>query len=101
VNFFRLLEARPALARLLGLILSHAETLAEELARRPELFDGLIDATALDPVADTATLAREMSAGADYQARLDHVRRVVGEKRFALGTQIVSGVSDPLAVSAG
>ncbi|MFX6019368.1 hypothetical protein ABTF08_21060, partial [Acinetobacter baumannii] len=55
VNFFRLLEARPALARLLGLILSHAETLAEELARRPELFDGLIDATALDPVADTAT----------------------------------------------
>lgn len=101
VNFFRLLEARPALARLLGLILSHAETLAEELARRPELFDGLIDATALDPVADTATLAREMAAGADYQARLDHVRRVVGEKRFALGTQIVSGVSDPLAVSAG
>ena len=101
VNFFRLLEARPALARLLGLILSHAETLAEELARRPELFDGLIDATALDPVADSATLAREMSAGADYQARLDHVRRVVGEKRFALGTQIVSGVSDPLAVSAG
>ncbi|MCY1168472.1 Glutamate-ammonia-ligase adenylyltransferase [compost metagenome] len=101
VNFFRLLEARPALARLLGLILSHAETLAEELARRPELFDGLIDATALDPVADTATLAREMAAGADYQARLDHVRRVVGEKRFALGTQIVSGASDPLAVSAG
>ena len=101
VNFFRLLEARPALARLLGLILSHAETLAEELARRPELFDGLIDATALDPVADLATLAAEMSAGADYQGRLDHVRRVVGEKRFALGTQIVSGVSDPLAVSAG
>ncbi|RUN76794.1 glutamine-synthetase adenylyltransferase [Sphingomonas sp. TF3] len=101
VNFFRLLEARPALARLLGLILSHAVTLAEELARRPELFDGLIDATALDPVADLATLAAEMSAGADYQGRLDHVRRVVGEKRFALGTQIVSGVSDPLAVSAG
>lgn len=101
VNFFRLLEARPALARLLGLILSHAVTLAEDLARRPALFDGLIDATALDPVADLATLAAEMSAGADYQGRLDHVRRVVGEKRFALGTQIVSGASDPLSVSAG
>ena len=101
VNFFRLLEARPALARLLGLILSHAVTLAEELARRPELLDGLIDATALDPVGDVATLAAEMTGGADYQAQLDHVRRTVGEKRFALGTQIVAGVADPLDVSAG
>ena len=101
VNFFRLLEARPALARLLGLILSHADTLAEELARRPELLDGLIDATALDPVGDVATLAAEMTGGADYQAELDHVRRTVGEKRFALGTQIVAGVADPLDVSAG
>ena len=101
VNFFRLLEARPALARLLGLILSHAETLAEDLARRPELIDGLIDATALDPVEDVAMLAGEMRGGADYQAQLDHVRRVVGEKRFALGTQIIAGVSDPLIVSAG
>ncbi len=101
VNFFRLLEARPALARLLALILSHAVTLAEELARRPDLIDGLIDATALSPVGDVAALASEMTLVADYQVLLDHVRRVVGEKRFALGTQIVAGVSDPLAVSAG
>ncbi|WP_277968705.1 DUF294 nucleotidyltransferase-like domain-containing protein [Sphingomonas echinoides] len=101
VNFFRLLEARPALARLLGLILSHAVTLAEDLAGRPELFDGLIDSSALDPVGDVAALMREMQGGPDYQAVLDHVRRVVGEKRFALGTQIVAGVSDPLDVSAG
>jgi len=101
VNFFRLIEARPALGRLLGLILSHAVTLAEDLARRPELFDGLIDASALDPVGDVAGLAAEMVGGADYQAQLDHVRRVVGEKRFALGTQIIAGVADPLDVSAG
>jgi glutamate-ammonia-ligase adenylyltransferase len=101
VNFFRLLEARPALARLLGLILSHAVTLAEDLAGRPELFDGLIDASALDPVDDVARLMRDMAGGPDYQAELDHVRRVVGEKRFALGTQIVAGVADPLEVSAG
>jgi glutamate-ammonia-ligase adenylyltransferase len=37
----------------------------------------------------------------DYQARLDHVRRVVGDKRFALGAQIVAGAADPLAVAAG
>jgi glutamate-ammonia-ligase adenylyltransferase len=67
------------------------------------LYDGLIDATALDPVGNIETLATEMrgEAGMDYQAHLDHVRRIVGEKRFALGTQIVAGVSDPLDVSAG
>ncbi len=32
---------------------------------------------------------------------LDHVRRLVGERRFALGVQIVAGSSDPLEVSAG
>ncbi|WP_242150976.1 bifunctional [glutamine synthetase] adenylyltransferase/[glutamine synthetase]-adenylyl-L-tyrosine phosphorylase [Sphingomonas sp. BAUL-RG-20F-R05-02] len=101
INFFRLLQARPALARLLALILSHAETLAQALARRPELFDGLIDATALGPVGDVAALAAEMHGGQDYQALLDHVRRIVGEKRFALGTQIVAAASDPLAVAAG
>ena len=101
INFFRLLEARPALARLLGAILSHAPPLADDLARRPTLFDGLIDATALDPVASVAVLAGEMAGGADYQAGLEHVRQVVGEKRFALGTQIVAGTADPLAVAAG
>src|SRR3546814_3313037 len=43
--------------------------------------------------------ARE--AGDDYQVLLDRIRRVVGERRFALGTQIVAGVSDPIEVSAG
>src|SRR3546814_3593906 len=43
--------------------------------------------------------ARE--AGDDYQVLLDQIWRVVGERRFALGTQIVAGVSDPIEVSAG
>lgn len=104
INFFRLLEAQPALARLLSTILCHAPTLAEQLGRRAELLDGLIDATALDPMPDVPTLAGEMAAreaGVDYQWQLDHVRRLVNEKRFALGAQIVSGASDPLEVSAG
>jgi len=104
INIFRLLEARPALAGLLAAVLSHAPTLADELARRPDLLDGLIDASAFDPAPDVAALARDMRAGergADYQALLDHVRRVVGDKRFALGVQIVAGAADPLDVAAG
>ncbi|WP_436828671.1 bifunctional [glutamine synthetase] adenylyltransferase/[glutamine synthetase]-adenylyl-L-tyrosine phosphorylase [Sphingomonas sp. DT-207] len=104
INFFRLLEAQPGLAKLLGAILSHAPTLADQLGRRAELLDGLIDASAFDPVAEVPVLMREMAAcerGADYQWQLEHVRRLVNEKRFALGAQIVAGASDPLDVSAG
>ena len=103
INIFRLLEARPGLATLLVAILAHAPPLAEALGRRPDLLDGLIDASALDAVGDLGTLVADMAGGdaVDYQARLDHVRRVVGEKRFALGAQIVAGSSDPLDVAAG
>ena len=104
LNLFHLLEARPTLAQLLATILSHAPTLADALARRVELLDGLIDATALAPVGSVAELARDMArgeAGDDYQRLLDRVRQIVGEKRFALGAQIVAGASDPLDVSAG
>ena len=104
INVFRLLQARPALATLLAAILSHAPTLADDLGRRPALLDGLIDATALEPVPELAGLVARMragEAGMDYQGRLDHVRRVVGELRFALGAQIVAGTSDPLDVASG
>ncbi len=104
INIFRLLEARPPLAKLLAELLSHAGPLADDLARRPALLDGLIDATVLAPVGGVPALAAEMvagEAGDDYQARLDRVRQVVGEKRFALGAQIVAGTADPLDVAGG
>lgn len=102
LNFFRLIDARPALARLLATVLSLAPTLAEALGRRAELLDGLIDASALDPVGDVPSLVAAMRAGTlNYEQRLDHVRRVVAETRFALGVQIVAGARDPLDVAGG
>lgn len=101
INFFRLLEARPGLTQLLGRILSHAEPLAEALSRRPALFDGLVDASALAPVGSVDTLSAEMRGGGSYEERLDRVRQLVGEKRFALGTQIIAGAADPLDVAGG
>ncbi len=103
INIFRLLEARPGLAELLARLLAHAPPLADELARRPALIDGLIDASAMEGIGDAEALAVAMRGGdaGDYGMRLDHVRRVVGEARFALGAQIVAGTADPLAVAAG
>ena len=103
INFFKLLAARPALVELLAEILSHAPTLADALGRRAELIDGLIDATAFDPPPSVDTLSKQFSAlepGEDYQALLDRVRQRVGDRRFALGAQIIRG-GDPLEAGRG
>ena len=102
INVFRLLEARPALLALLVRILAHAPALADELARRVELLDPLIDRSAFDlpgSVASITASLRPHEREADYQQVLDTVRREVGERRFALGAQLVEGTSDALAVA--
>ncbi len=104
VNFFRLLEARPALARLLAKILAHAPTLADQLARRPELLEGLFDASSFDPPPSAEQFAETLAAamrGHPYDVALDRARRLVNERRFALGVQLIDRRADPLDVAAG
>ena len=104
INIFRLLSARPGLAQILVEILSHAPTLAEALGRRAALLDGLIDASAFDPMPPVAQLVADFGRqeeGEGYEALLDLVRRKVGDRRFALGVQIVRGESDPIDAAAG
>ena len=103
INVFRLLEARPALLQLVADILSYAPTLAEALGRNSEYLDALIDSSALDLPGDAASLTAAIEARvgeADYQSLLDVVRVFVGEKRFALGVQLIEGRSDSLAIAA-
>ena len=104
LNFFNLLAARPGLTATLVNILSYAPTLADQLGRRSELFDGLIDQSVFDPNPSVGALLKNFgdprSAG-DYERRLDHVRNLVGERRFALGVQIVEGMADPNEVARG
>ncbi len=105
INLFRLIEARPALGRmLLADILSYAPTLAAALSRRAELLDGLLDATALAPVPSIDALCEAFAtveSGEDYQILLERVRQRVGDRRFALGVQIVEGTADPAEVAEG
>ncbi|HEV2748380.1 MAG TPA: bifunctional [glutamine synthetase] adenylyltransferase/[glutamine synthetase]-adenylyl-L-tyrosine phosphorylase [Allosphingosinicella sp.] len=105
INFYRLLEARPGLTQLLATVLSHAPALAEQLGRRPELLDGLIDASAFERVPPVERLIRDLArsdrSGEDYQQLLDRVRARVNERRFALGVQLVVARSDPLEVAEG
>ncbi len=104
INLFRLLEARPALLEQLVRLLILAPPLADELGRRPELLDTLIDRSALDLPGSVATLAQAMRPADadcdDYEQQLDRIRIVTGEKRFALGVQLVGTAHDPLAIGA-
>jgi glutamate-ammonia-ligase adenylyltransferase len=105
INFYRLLDARPGLIQHLATILSHAPALAEQLGRRPDLLDGLIDASAFEPAPSIDTLCRDFArpdrGGEDYQQLLDRVRRRVNERRFALGVQLVAAQIDPIEVAEG
>ncbi len=102
VNFFLLLQARPALLQLVADILSYAPVLAEALGRRAQYLDGLIDPQALELPGDAEALIRALQAKAqrlDYQSTLDVVRAFVGEQRFALGVQLIEARHDPLAIA--
>jgi glutamate-ammonia-ligase adenylyltransferase len=104
VNFFRLLEARPQLAELLAKVLAHAPALADQLGRRPELFEGLFDASSfsMPPAAEEfAGILAEAMRGHPYDVALDRARRVVNERRFALGIQLIDSRRDPLEVTEG
>jgi len=104
VNLFRLLEARPPLAELLAKVLAHAPALADQLSRRPELFEGLFDASSFEmppEAADFAELLERAMAGRTYDEALDRVRRLVNERRFALGVQLIDRRRDPLEVTEG
>ena len=104
VNFFRLLEARPQLAKLLATILAHAPVLADQLGRRPELLEGLFDASSfsMPPEADQfAVLLSDAMRDQPYDVALDRARRLVNERRFALGVQLIDRRRDPLEVTEG
>ena len=103
LGLFHLLEARPALIGLLVRILGLAPPLADALARRADLLDPLIDASAFDLPGSMPELAEYFARcddGDDYEALLGCVRRRVGEARFALGVQLIEHVRDPLEIAA-
>ena len=104
VNLYRLLQAQAPLADTLSLILAHAPVLGEQLARRPVLLDGLIDASSFEAPPEPGEFAvrlGEGSRGETYDQQLDRVRRLVNERRFALGVQLILKHRDPLDIMMG
>lgn len=104
VNLYRLLEARPGLTNLLARILAHAPALSDQLARRPELLDSLLDSSCFDPPPPAPEFAAYLESemkDQPFDIALDRARRIINDRRFALGVQLIDLSADPLDVGAG
>ncbi|MGN6154629.1 MAG: bifunctional [glutamine synthetase] adenylyltransferase/[glutamine synthetase]-adenylyl-L-tyrosine phosphorylase [Sphingomicrobium sp.] len=104
VNLYRLLEARPGLATLLARILAHAPALSDQLARRPELLDSLLDSSCFDPppaAAEFAQFLDQEMRGQPFDVAIDRARRLINERRFALGVQLIDLREAPMTVGEG
>ncbi|PZU50695.1 MAG: bifunctional [glutamate--ammonia ligase]-adenylyl-L-tyrosine phosphorylase/[glutamate--ammonia-ligase] adenylyltransferase [Sphingomonas sp.] len=100
VQFWRLLAAHPALAKVVGRLLTSTPLLADALAKRPSLLDVLLEPAS--PLPDYAHAEHELRAlcrGLHGEALLDRVRIWTAERRFALGVQLIDGTVSPDAAS--
>jgi len=103
VNLFRLLEARPLLADYLARVLSHAPVLADQLAVRPALLDGLVDDSSFDQPPDAASISTMLTDAIAHEPldrALEMARQKINERRFAYGVQLVAGVRKPILMAA-
>lgn len=90
-----LLSQNRDLVALVALVLGAAPRLADMLARRPQIVDGLIDPRFFGAMPDrqelSARLAATLADADSYEEFLDRMRLFGQESLFLIGTRILSG----------
>ncbi len=105
VQILSLFHANPTLLHMVAEIIGGVPRLAEQLAQRPHLLDGMLSADFLDPLppqeAMRGDLDRLLDAARDTEDLLEIARRWTHDKRFQIGVQIIRGLIDgPIAGAA-
>jgi len=103
ITLFHLLDARPNILHRLVAALTLSPLLADELARRPELLDALIESEPVEPASMVASKTEQMRSGPvrdDYEAKLDCIRQVTSETRFTLGVNLIEAEYPPAVIGA-
>ena len=105
VQLFSMLAANRHLLELIATILGAAPRLAEELSRRPAIFDAVIDPDFFQTLPGQkdleAMIAARAPRSADFDEVLDQVRIIHREQMFRIGVRILSGTMDaPASASA-
>ncbi len=95
IQLFSLLGNNPALLSLLVTIMSSAPRLAEIIAARPHVFDGMLDPALMTeiPTRDYLSLRMKsfLSAARHYEDILDRLRIFAAEQRFLIGVRLLTG----------
>jgi glutamate-ammonia-ligase adenylyltransferase len=98
VQLLSLFYANPALLDIVAEIMGGVPRLAEQLARRPSLLDGVLGSEFFDPLPARPTLAAELGrlldSARDTEDLLDLARRWAHDKRFQICAQILRGLLD-------
>ena len=94
VQLFALLRAHPRWLDLLMTILVTAPLLARQLARRPRLFDAVLEPDFFAPLPDGEAFGRMLAAAVpeelDDEDTLDATRRFVNEWKFRIGVRLIA-----------
>ncbi|TPW29427.1 bifunctional [glutamine synthetase] adenylyltransferase/[glutamine synthetase]-adenylyl-L-tyrosine phosphorylase [Martelella alba] len=101
VQLFSLLTNNTNLLRLVVEIMSAAPRMAEILAARPHILDGMLDPALLTelPTRDylSSRLEAFMSGATLYEERLDRLRIFAAEQRFLIGIRLMTGAINGFA----
>lgn len=97
VQLFSLLQSNPTLFRLLARVMGLAPALAETLAKKPDLWDAVLEPDFYAPLEAEKELRAKLEilieCARDYQDILDIVRRFVAEHRFRIGVQLLESLA--------
>jgi [glutamine synthetase] adenylyltransferase / [glutamine synthetase]-adenylyl-L-tyrosine phosphorylase len=95
IQLFSLLGNNPGLLSLTVAIMSSAPRLADIIARKPHVFDGMLDPSLLAELPTRAYLAERLDTflidTEAYEDVLDRLRIFAAEKRFLIGVRLLSG----------
>lgn len=95
IQLFSLLKSNPNLLFLFVQIMSAAPRLAEIIAARAHIVDGMLDPALMTEIPTREYLSRRLDAfmsGADiYEERLDRLRIFAAEQRFLIGIRLLTG----------
>lgn len=96
IQLFSLLSSNPSLLSLIATIMSAAPKLAEIIAAKPHVFDGMLDPALISELPTRPYLEERLAAflsGSTYfEEKLDRLRIFAFEQKFLIGIRLLTNV---------
>ncbi|WJH39432.1 bifunctional [glutamine synthetase] adenylyltransferase/[glutamine synthetase]-adenylyl-L-tyrosine phosphorylase [Aliirhizobium terrae] len=95
IQLFSLIGNNPPLLSLIVTIMASAPRLADIIASKPHVFDGMLDPGLMAEIPTRDYLAKRLdtflSSSRHYEDRLDRLRIFAAEQRFLIGIRLLTG----------